>query len=236
MNELKNLFKSLQIDAKSVLFTEENINDKFFKKIKKSRYEKDIEFVKLFDRNEIFLEDEKSTIPIKTMFVEKKDDIDRSTLYSLDGPFQFLHADVGNLEFLGKSATNPKYCLLFINLFTSKVNVYPMKSRKSILNKKEIFYKEVEGKRKSQKTRLQTDQEFNQKKIFDLNKKFNVDMFLTAVKGGKVFAAEQELRELKKTIFRLIAMEKRLSKKQNPNEIIKKSVENMNSLPHAKYK
>ena len=157
MNELKNLFKSLQIDAKSVLFTEENINDKFFKKIKKSRYEKDIEFVKLFDRNENFLEDEKSTIPIKTMFVEKKDDIDRSTFYSFDGPFQFLHVDFGNLEFLGKSATNPKYCLLFINLFTSKVNVYPMKSRKSILNKKEIFYKEVEGKRKSQKTRLQTD-------------------------------------------------------------------------------
>ena len=65
MNELKNLFKSLQIDAKSVLFTEENINDKFFKKIKKSRYEKDIEFVKLFDRNENFLEDAKSTIPKK---------------------------------------------------------------------------------------------------------------------------------------------------------------------------
>ena len=61
-------------------------------------------------------------------------------------------------------------------------------------------------------------------------------MFLTAVKGGKVFAAEQELRELKKTIFRLKAMEKRLPKKQNPNEIIKESVENMNSLPHAKYK
>ena len=139
------------------MFTEENINDKFLKKIKKSRYEKDTEFVKLFDRNENFLEDEKSTIPKKTMFVEKKDDIDRSTLYSFDSPFQFLHADVGNLEFLGKSATNPKYCLLFINLFTSKVNVYPMKSRKSILNKKEIFYKEVEGKRKSQKTRLQTD-------------------------------------------------------------------------------
>ena len=97
----------------------------------------------------------------KTMFVEKKDDIDRSTLYSFDSPFQFLHADVGNLEFLGKSATNPKYCLLFINFFTSKVNVYPMKSRKSILNKKEIFYKEIEGKRKSRKTRLQNDQEFN---------------------------------------------------------------------------
>ena len=34
-------------------------------------------------------------------FVEEKDDVDRSTLYIFDGPFQLLHADVGNLEFLG---------------------------------------------------------------------------------------------------------------------------------------
>ena len=33
----------------------------------------------------------------------------------------------------------------------------------------EIFYKQVEGKRKGQKIRLQTDQEFKQKKIFDSN-------------------------------------------------------------------
>ena len=32
VNELKKLFKSLQADAKSVLFTEKNINDKMFKK------------------------------------------------------------------------------------------------------------------------------------------------------------------------------------------------------------
>ena len=31
--------------------------------------------------------------------------IDRSILYSFDGPFQLIHADVGNLEFLGKNAT-----------------------------------------------------------------------------------------------------------------------------------
>ena len=39
-------------------------------------------------------------------------------------------------------------------------------------------------------------------------------MFLTAVRGGKSFAAEQKLRELKRIIFRLKAIEKRLSKKQ----------------------
>ena len=52
-----------------------------------------------------------------------------------------------------------------------------MKSRKSIANKMEIFYKEVEEKRKDEKTRLHTDQEFKQKKIFELNKKYNVDIF-----------------------------------------------------------
>ena len=39
---------------------------------KKTRYEKDIELAKLFDRNINFLEDEKRSVPVKTTFVEKK--------------------------------------------------------------------------------------------------------------------------------------------------------------------
>ena len=88
-----------------------------------------------------------------------------------------------------------------------------------------ILYKEVEGKRKGQKRRPQTDPEYKQSKIFDLNKIFNVHMFSTAVRGGKAFAVGQKLRELKKRIFRLKAMEKMLSKKQNLYEIMKKSFE-----------
>ena len=56
------------------------------------------------------------------------------------------------------------------------------------------------------------DQEFKQKKIFDLEKKYNVDMFSTNMRGGKAFAAEQKLRELKKIIFRLKALKKNLQK------------------------
>ena len=133
-------------------------------------------------------------------FLKKKDDIDRSTLYRFHGPFLLLHVDIGNLEFLGKSATNPEHYLLFDDLFTSKVYVYPMKSRKFILNKMEIFYKEVESKRKGKKTRLQTDHTLSKRKKIDLNKKFNVDMFLAAVRGGKAFAAEQKLRIKEKNI------------------------------------
>ena len=73
----------------------------------------------------------------------------------------------------------------------------------------EIFYKEVEENRKGQKTRLQTDQEFRQKKIFELNKKCNTDMFSTLVNRGKAFAAKQKLKELKKRIFRLKALAKK---------------------------
>ena len=41
-------------------------------------------------------------------------------------------------------------------------------------------------------------------------------MFSTAVRGQKAFAVEEKLRELKKVIFRLKAMEKRLLKKTKP--------------------
>ena len=62
-------------------------------------------------------------------------------------------------------------------------------------------------------------------------------MFSTAVRGEKAFAAEQKLKELKKKKKnRFKAVKKRLSKKPNPYEIMKKSVDNMNSLPSAKCK
>ena len=72
MIELKKLLKKLQTDAESVLFTEEKINDKVLKKLKKSKYNKDIEFTNLFKSNIDFLNDEKKSIPIKTTFVEEK--------------------------------------------------------------------------------------------------------------------------------------------------------------------
>ena len=131
-----------------------------------------------------------------------------STLYGFDGPFQLLHADVGNLKFLGKSAANPKYSLICVDLFTSKVYVYTMKSRKSIAAKMEIFCKEVERIKKYQKQSCKRTRNLN--KIFDLNKKCNVDMFSTAVsvESGKAFTVEQKLTELKERIFRLKALEK----------------------------
>ena len=87
---------------------------------------------------------------ISTMldYVEKRE-IDRSTLYSFDGFFQLIHADVANLEFLGKSATTRYYALLIVDLYSSKVYVYLMLSRKKILQRLEQFYEEVQNKRKT---------------------------------------------------------------------------------------
>ena len=77
-------------------------------------------------------------VPTRDDYAEKRE-IDRSTLYSFDGPFQLLHADIGNLEFLGKNATFPQYALVIVNLYSSKVHVYSMRSRKQILQKNEII-------------------------------------------------------------------------------------------------
>ena len=79
------------------------------------------------------LEDE-NKVPTKADFVEKRE-IDRSTLYSFDGPFQLIYADVGNLEYLGSSAATPRYVLLIVNLYSSKIYVHPMRSRKQIVQK-----------------------------------------------------------------------------------------------------
>lgn len=50
---------------------------------------------------------------------------------------------------------------------------------------------------------LQADQELLQNEIKKLNKKCNVNIFTTDIKGGKAFATEQKLYELKKECLRL---------------------------------
>ena len=58
-------------------------------------------------------------------------------------------------------------------------------------------------KEKNKRTKLQTDLEFNQNEIKLLNKKYNIEMFHTRVRGGKAFAAEQKIREFKKLLLKM---------------------------------
>ena len=166
----------------------------------------------------------------KTDYVEKRK-IDHSTLYSFDAPFRLFHADVRNLEFLGKNATFPQYVLVLVDLFSSKIYTNPMKSRKQIRQKLEQFYRDVRGKRKCKKMMLPVDQEFQQVNIKDLNDLNNVKMFSTSLRGGKAFAAEQKIRELKTRIAKLNIQKLKIS----PKKIIETSTANMNIQPSKKY-
>ena len=129
LKEARTILKNLKTDPNSVLFSEERIDQRLLKKLKKSRYSKDSQLLKLIllADNRDFLDNDKT--PTRADYVEKRE-IDRSTLYSFDGPFQLLHAAVGNLELLGKNATIPQYGLVVVDLYSSKVYVYPMRSRK----------------------------------------------------------------------------------------------------------
>ena len=125
------------------------------KKLKKSKSSKDTLSLKLILAGGDELKDDEK-IPTRFDFIEKRE-TDRSTLYSFDGPFQLIHADVGNLEFLRKSVTVPKYALLIVDLYSSKIYVYPMPSRKQIVQKMKMFYDELKDKRKNKPMRIQVD-------------------------------------------------------------------------------
>ena len=189
-----NIFRSLQNDWKSVFYSTNKITKLILKKAKMAPYNKDDIFVKLYEQIEDKNFYKNENLPLVTPYIDKKSNIDHSTLYSISRPFEALHADIADLRFLAKSAVDPKYCLLIVNLFTSKIYVYPMKNRSLLAKKMEIFYDNIQPKRTG-KMHLQTDLEFNQSKIKALNKKFDVEMFHTKIRGGKAFSAEQKIRE-----------------------------------------
>ena len=106
-----------------------------------------------------------------------------------------------------------------------------MKSRKQIRQKLEQFYRDVRSKIKNKKMRLQVDQEFQQVKIKDLIDLNNVEMFSTFLRGGKDFAAEQKIKELKARIAKLFSQKLKMS----PRKIIEMSTANINIRPSKKY-
>ena len=119
----KKRFEKLKLDPSSAAFAEEILGKKLLLKLKKSKYAADKNFFKivnLLDNNIFFDSVDKVN---RTNYIEKRE-IDHSTLYSFDGPFQLFHADVGNLEFLGKNATFPQYVLILVDLFSSKIYTF----------------------------------------------------------------------------------------------------------------
>ena len=117
--------------------------NRLFQSLKKCRYLKDKNLVKLTTNvKETINKNNKNIVLLRLDQVEKRDR-DRLTLYSIDEPFQLVHADVANLELLGKSATHPKYCQLVVSRFTSKIYTYLMRSRRNLAKKTNKFYIDV---------------------------------------------------------------------------------------------
>ena len=84
--------------------------------------------------------------------------------------------------------------------------------------------------------RLQTDQEFQQNEIKGLNASNNITMLSAKTWGGKAFAAEQKIRELKKIPLKSKRIEKRSEKRLKPNELIKKkATSSLNKTRSGKY-
>ena len=79
--------------------------------------------------------------------------------------------------------------------------------------------------------RLQVDIEFQQVKIKHLNDENNVEVFTTSARGGKAFAAEQKIRELKTRISKINAQKLKIS----PSKIMEASAANMNLTKSTKY-
>ena len=203
-------------------------------KASKSVYEKDKVFVNLYNQLEDKNFYQNSNLPLVTPFLNKKSNVDHSTLYSIGKPFELLHADIAYTRFLAKSAVDPKCCLLLVELFTSKIYIYPMKNRSLLAKKLKLFYEDINRKRTG-RMRLQTDLEFKQNQIKKLNDEFNVDMFHTRVRGGKAFAAEQKIREFKKILLKNKRLEKDRGKRIKPNDLIRKAAQNMNETISTKY-
>ena len=119
---------------------------RLLKKLKKSKYAKNSLLFKLIYLADNKLDD-KEKVPTRADYVEKRE-IDRSNLYNFDGSLQLIHADVANLELLGKNVRISRYVLLVVDLYSLKVYVYPMRSRKQILQKMKLFYDEIKNLKK----------------------------------------------------------------------------------------
>ena len=209
-NRIQNLFRNLQKDPKSVFYLVGNLSNSVLNKASKSFYEKDKVFVSLYNQLEDkHFQQKRDIFPVVTPFINIKSNVDHSTLFSISKPFDLLYADIADTRFLARSAVDPKYCLLLVDLFTSKIYVYPMKSRSLLAKRLKLFYEDIKQKRTG-RTRLQTHLEFKQNQILKLNDEFNVEMLHTRLRGGKAFAAEQKIREFKN----LVLKSKRLKRKR----------------------
>ena len=76
------------------------------KKARKLVYSKDEVLLKMFNNLNKASINESDFITNDTTFIEQTKNIDRSTLFSIQSPFDLLHANIANRKFLAKSAVD----------------------------------------------------------------------------------------------------------------------------------
>ena len=118
---IQNLFRKIQKDLRSILYSAGNLSNSLLNKAKKSMYDRDKVFVNLYNELEDRNFYQNNNLLLVTPFFNKKSNIDHSTFYSISKPFELLQADIADLRFFAKSAVDSKYCLLIVDLFTSKI-------------------------------------------------------------------------------------------------------------------
>ena len=165
-----------------------------------------------------------------------------TTLDSVNCPFQKLQADVADLRFT-YPGIGPQYALLLVDIFTSHIWTYPMKTKSQLADKIKIFYENVwsndqkykyEG---STERNLQTDMEFKQHKIYALNKMYNVNMYSSKTSQGHAFAAEERIKALKTglTIYLSKAKSNKGLQTKNKYKILHDITQYLNNKTLRKY-
>ena len=143
---VNNLLTKPRVDKNIILFLKgENLEDKTVKKFLKSKYSKDMVLYNLYKKymkNRGKKEDFKTKkIVINTPFVQGRYLTQRGDmLHTIDGPMQLVHTDIADLNFFSKSVVAPKYCLLCLDMFTSKTYTYGMKKKAGCQTNSKNFY------------------------------------------------------------------------------------------------
>ena len=125
-------------------------------------------------------------------FTEQRRNIDRfSTLYSFEGPFELLYADIADITFL---------------IYTFSMKNKSLSSKKLKLLQKDISERRKTGKKLTIKTERETGRQresLNKTIEKDWTKKCNVLMFSLKVRDGQAFAVDSKIKEAKRCKKRL---------------------------------
>ena len=195
--QLQNLFRSLQNNPRSVFYTTTKLTKALIKKAQTAAYVKDKVFANLHDELDDKDFHKNENLSLVTPYIDKRTNIDHSTLYSFNKPFEILHVDIADLRFLSKSAADPKYCLLLVDLFTSKINVYPMKNRSLLAKKLELIYNDNNLK-EQEKCAYRQIKNLIKTKLNNLMKNLMLKCIILNFMGEKLLLQNRKLENVKR--------------------------------------